>query len=351
MLEPWITPSIFDRLNDGSDPQIVDEYTLGQQLGPQRALDEVFRPHWDSFMGFEDFRQIKNAGFNLVRIPIGYWAYDENPAPFVPGAAPYMDAAIDWARSVGLTVMIDLHGAPRSQNGFDNSGQRRDDGPGWQQGDSVARTLRVLKKIQDKYADPRYDDVIAGIELLNEPFLFSLDVDNYRQFVRDGYGQTRDTSPSRVVVFSDGFLAPTEYNGFLTPDDGAHNVALDHHHYQVFSDAQVAQTPRQHREELCGAFDGFSGSDKWTVIGEWSGAMTDCATYLNGFARGARFDGTLSSDSVFVGDCAPVNNFALWDQRMKDYARAWIEAQIDVFERLDGWMYVSVSASSRVIPD
>lgn len=42
LLEPWITPSIFDKL----DPSlgIVDEFTLTQKLGAKKAL-EILKPH------------------------------------------------------------------------------------------------------------------------------------------------------------------------------------------------------------------------------------------------------------------------------------------------------------------
>lgn len=85
VLEPWITPSLFDNLGRSD---IVDEFTLGQKLGQDAAL-KILKQHWDSWVTFEDFQKIKDSGFNLVRIPIGYWAYDTLGAPYVKGAAPY----------------------------------------------------------------------------------------------------------------------------------------------------------------------------------------------------------------------------------------------------------------------
>ena len=65
------------------------------------------------------------AGLNHVRIPIGFWAYDVSGGePYIQGQAAYLDQAIGWARDNGLMVILDLHGAPGSQNGFDNSGRR-----------------------------------------------------------------------------------------------------------------------------------------------------------------------------------------------------------------------------------
>jgi glucan 1,3-beta-glucosidase len=88
---------------------LCQEYTLTKKLGHDAALS-ILRKHWDRFTTFEDFNKIKQAGFNVVRIPVGYWAYDTFDSPYVTGARVYIDAAIDWARILGLKIVIDLHG-------------------------------------------------------------------------------------------------------------------------------------------------------------------------------------------------------------------------------------------------
>lgn len=331
-----ITPSIFDRF---SSYNIVDEYTLGQKLGQAQAYS-VLKPHWDSWVTLADFDKIAKSGFNCVRLPVGYWAYDNAGTPFVSGAAPYVDQAIAWARQVGVKVIIDLHGAPGSQNGFDNSGQRLDNGPQWQKGNNVARTLSVLRTIQTKYGASSYDDIVAGIELLNEPLTPVLDLNAVKQFYRDGYGQQRGVSQSRVVILQDGFQQVSSYNGFLTPqDNNAQNVAMDHHEYQVFTPELVAMKPWQHRQLVCNNKDQYANSDKWTFVGEWTGAMTDCAKYLNGYGRGARYDGTFPG-SQYVGSCDKPRNIDAWDDDFKNDMRGYIEAQLDTFERYtQGWAF------------
>lgn len=136
---------------------------------------------------------------------------------YTQGAAPYIDAAVDWARATGLKIWIDLHGAPGSQNGFDNSGHKVAT-PGWQQGDTVAQTLAVLETISTKYAQTQYQDVVVGVELLNEPLSSELNVDALKQFYRNGFGQVRAVSDTPVILH-DGFEAPSAWNGFLTPSD------------------------------------------------------------------------------------------------------------------------------------
>lgn len=41
-------------------------------------------------MTLDDFWKIKNAGFNVIRIPVGYWSYVDAWGPYASGAAPYV---------------------------------------------------------------------------------------------------------------------------------------------------------------------------------------------------------------------------------------------------------------------
>lgn len=95
LLEPWITPSLFDDVEQETGSMPVDEYTFSQILGPNRTL-EVLQNHWSNFMSETDIREIKDFGLNLVRIPIGYWAFSlMRNDPFVQGQEAYLDKAIE----------------------------------------------------------------------------------------------------------------------------------------------------------------------------------------------------------------------------------------------------------------
>jgi len=74
-------------------------------------------------------------------------------------------------------------------------------------------------------------------------------------------------------------------------------------------------------------------------VGEWTGAMTDCAKYLNGYGRGARYDGTLPGNSR-IGDCSWRNDLNNWPQSYRDDTRRYIEGQIATFEsKTQGWFW------------
>lgn len=51
----------------------------------------------------------------------------------------------------------------------------------------------------------------------------------------------------------------------------------------------VAQTEAQHIQTAC-AYQNELAFDLWLIVGEWTPAQTDCATYLNGRGIGARYD-------------------------------------------------------------
>lgn len=67
-----------------------------------------------------DFVTIKRMGLESVRIPVPYFIFGDRE-PFI-GCIEELDKAFNWAEKYGLTILIDLHTVPMSQNGFDNGG-------------------------------------------------------------------------------------------------------------------------------------------------------------------------------------------------------------------------------------
>ena len=56
-----------------------------------------------------------------MRLPIGYWAWEVGPGePYIQGQLPYLRNAVKWARAYGLKLILDLHGVPGSQNGYEH---------------------------------------------------------------------------------------------------------------------------------------------------------------------------------------------------------------------------------------
>jgi glucan 1,3-beta-glucosidase len=173
-------------------------------------------------------------------VPIGYWAYDIAPGePWIAGQEEYLDRVIGWARTYNVKVLVDLHGAPGSQNGYDNSGQRGAANFANDNNNAV-RTRDVLQRIAQKYADPSYWQVVTSLALLNEPatYLDNNLLQTIRQFWYDAYGATRypwnnANKSGLALVISDGFQPLDTFNGYM-PEPQFEGVFIDTHNYQVF---------------------------------------------------------------------------------------------------------------------
>ncbi|KAK3620189.1 hypothetical protein LTR56_023535 [Elasticomyces elasticus] len=330
VLEPWITPSIFE----ATPGNVVDEYTFCKTLGGGEAYKRL-HSHWSSWITEGDFAEMKQMGLNMVRIPIGYWSVSPvDGDPYVQGAYDFLGKALDWANDQGIKVMIDLHGAPGSQNGFDNSGRKGS--IDWTQGNTVSQTHKALNKIKNDHAS---HPAVAAIELLNEPMGPSLDMDTVRQFYMDGWGDLKNSGVA--ITFHDAFEGVTSWNDW---GSGMWNLLLDTHHYQVFDSGTLQMGISDHVSTACSFGNGMASNNKWTIAGEWSGAQTDCAQWLNGRGVGARYDGTYNvngAGSSYIGSCdgkysGTVSGLSSADS---NNIKTFINAQISAFEKADGWIF------------
>ncbi|KAK7676565.1 hypothetical protein QCA50_020489 [Cerrena zonata] len=348
VIEPFITPSLFDvwsKPNDDSQVP-VDEYHYTQKLGKEVAKQRL-ETHWKTWITQDDISKIKQLGLNFVRIPIGYWAFQLlDDDPYVQGQEEYLDKVLDWCRDEGLYAWIDLHGAPGSQNGFDNSGLR--DSYKFQDGNNTQVTLQVLDKISSKYGVDDYDDVVAGIELLNEPLGTILDMNKLKydyydkgyQFVRHGNDDGNDggyPGSDQAVVIHDAFQDMGYWDDFFNLPD-YYNVVVDHHHYQVFSGEELERSIDDHISVACNWGSAAKSESHWNLVGEWSAALTDCARWLNGVGKGARWSGDLDGVSK-IGSCQPYLSYGSWPDSYRTDVRKYIEAQLDAYEQAAGWIY------------
>nr|POE90033.1 putative glucan 1,3-beta-glucosidase a [Quercus suber] len=298
--EQWITPSLYSNAPDADD-----EWHLCQQLGRQ-TCQSTLDDHWNTFYNLDDFQAIRAAGLNTVRIPIGYWAVDldDTVEPYVSGQFPYLIRAVHWATQSGLQVLIDLHGAPGSQNGQDNSGLI---GPVLFPANSTNadRSLNVLRNLTEEFAQSDvYGDTVVGVELLNEPRLSDdgFPMSQLQDFYSDGantvsaadagmnvtiHGKSKipfhkvvacnETARADRMPPPDAFWGPAywaNYNPYANSSGPANRLTLDTHQYYAFaplnnlphatilaSVCNISQLLKQPRTQ--------SGIPP-TVVGEWS---------------------------------------------------------------------------------
>lgn len=303
VLEKSMVPTVFR----GTDA--LDEYGLCLALGSQAKAR--LEQHRNTFITAEDFRWIKDRGLNAVRLPVGYWVL-EAPKPFV-GAADFLDFAFDQAKRNGLKLILDLHGAPGSQNGWDHSG--RSGKIGWDKDpDNIKETVRVLETFAQKYGK---HPALFGIELLNEPS-DQIPIEILKDFYQNAYSRIRKhIGPEVAVIFHDSFRAMAWKNFMKGPEYS--NVLIDTHLYQTFSDEDRERTAQ---EQLVFALnrknilDQMQQEELPTFVGEWSLALPNHS---------------LSDLSLFQGDL--VNG-------------AYADAQLLSFESSSGWFFWSYKLES-----
>lgn len=303
--------------------------------------------HWSSFITQDDFNQIAAAGLNHVRIPIGYWALDKGSSPYYKGSQySHLKKAVKWARSAGLKVIVDLHGAPGSQNGFDNSGRK---GPlNWFTKESYkSRAKAVIQKFAQDFMNDA--DTVTAIELLNEPattFGPSNALSFYEDYYNNAYYAVRYPSGSQQntnvdVMVHDGFQDLSYWHDKLQPPT-FQGVLLDTHQYSVFSPEQVALSNTDRLNYFCSLRSTIGGVNPhlYTIVGEWTNAPTDCAKYLNGRGVGARYDGTYPGTSK-VGSCSKKTGTGKnFSSSYKSFLGRMFATQRSVYESSgSGWVF------------
>ncbi len=267
VLEKWMTPTLY------AGTEAEDEYTLCTVLGAKKAADRLQR-HRESWITADDFRWLAKHGINCVRLPVGYGVLEEN-APFIT-APDTLAWAFRTAGQNGIRVVLDLHGVPGSQNGWDHSGRV---GPiGWYKSqENLDHSLRIIEGLAE-FCKTREN--LAGIELVNEPRQ-EVPLEILQQYYHDAYHRVRQHIPAEqaAVVIHDGFR-PMAWDDFMQAPD-YDNVLLDTHLYQCFSDPE---RQRNFQTQLDVAASGRRNElDKIRqrhrcVVGEWSCSLPPRST-------------------------------------------------------------------------
>ncbi|KAG0020657.1 hypothetical protein BGZ80_003846 [Entomortierella chlamydospora] len=132
--------------------------------------------------------------------------------------------------------------------------------------------------------------------ILNEPAIFMLDKARVEMWYNDAFSVMRNiigAGKGLWGILHDGFLGMQSWEDSM-PCAG--RLALDVHQY-IFFDQDLIRLSRADQAKFpCDVWskDIQRSSIKFgpTVVGEFSSATNDCATYLNGVGAGYRWDGT-----------------------------------------------------------
>jgi endoglycosylceramidase len=233
------------------------------------------------------YRALEGFGFNVVRLPISWANLEQQPGAFDSTyLASYVDQDVQWANSVGIYIILDMHqyhwadrfdgyGIPdwAVQNYAPNeTGMRRAVSDFWSNSDLQGHLVQVWVRIAQHYAN---EPTIAGYDLLNEPWVYTsvmpeLNATAIDVFYSRAIGAIGAVDPNHII-----FLEPANMNVFKSPTRT--NIVWSPHFYQLsFAPKYYAQNFTSLENDMATKYETFvarSGAPMW--IGEFGAFMPD----------------------------------------------------------------------------
>ncbi|NTV29584.1 MAG: cellulase family glycosylhydrolase [Candidatus Omnitrophica bacterium] len=229
-----------------------DDWRIRQSLGDRaKSVLETFR---NAYIQDVDLDNIMNMGANFIRLPLYYRDIrdiDDATGQWVEGS-DYDFAALDRLLGLcadrGISVLLDLHGAPGGQSGEFHTGRIgynklfAQDGLGQQY---RQRTRELWQAIARHY---RTNTTVMGYDLLNEPVGFQsyatspTDYTLLRNLYNDLYHAVRDADKAadanHVVVMEGAW----NWDSLPNPSQVAWKNVMYQFHYYCWAPAE-GQTP------------------------------------------------------------------------------------------------------------
>lgn len=168
VLERW---QLEDWMVQQGGPNAWDEFRLTQTLGNRAA--SVLADHQNTWVTEADMDTLQNAGVNIVRIPIPFWAFIPTVSgePYLNDMTMYqnqLNKMLQWCYSRNMYVMLDLHAMPGSQNGDQSSGHNTTNIQWFTQANQD-RSDTFVENVLAWATGSNYSSIINGIGVVNEP--------------------------------------------------------------------------------------------------------------------------------------------------------------------------------------
>lgn len=269
-----------------------DTYSIMQKLQQRFGKDtmrSLMQAYQEAWITSSDFDNIKNAGFNLVRIPVWWGQFFDLDNPTVSGwhsdAFKMLDRVVDMAEQRHIYVIIDMHGAIGSQS-LNASTGRKDNNTYWSTASAQTDTAWMWWQIANRYKNHTY---VAGYDLLNEPDPRPSESagwdDSYRRQIlteyRRLYKAVRDADANHIIFIENTFW---NWNWDMLPDprqEGWSNVVYESHIYQWPAEESSAHAQKV-RQGVDDAVKDYKNHSAWNVpcyIGEFNPLSKDASLW------------------------------------------------------------------------
>jgi endoglucanase len=197
-------------------PEHVFKNRIRSLYGKKRLerFTSEFREH---FFNESDVARIKKLGFNCARLPINYRVLKSKDG------FKLLDKVVRWFKEHEVYLVLDLHAAPGSQNSDWHSDS---DGKAelWKKDEFIRQTVAIWDAISKRY---RYEDIIAGYDILNEPVTAKPDKINA---LYSGIISAIRKNNDHHILFIEPNMWAADFKGIKVPKDD--NFAWSVHFYQ-----------------------------------------------------------------------------------------------------------------------
>lgn len=174
---------------------------------------EYTKEHYDSFICKKDLENIKNLGFDHVRLPVDYNVIMTDDGKFLEEGFSYIDRGVEWAEAYGLNVIVDLHKTCGYM--FDTNAVPNPDAFFFDKGLQDI-FIKIWEKIAARYASK--SDMVA-YELLNEIVNPALE-NEWNEIATRAFKAVRALAPeSWIVVGGVDYNSVSAVPGIKVPVD------------------------------------------------------------------------------------------------------------------------------------
>jgi len=315
VVEPWMMQ---DEWNAMGCRDQLSEFDCVLKLG-QSAANTAFQAHWNRWITQADIAEIKSLNLNTIRIPLGYWIYEDlvyaDSEHFPQGAFQYLERVCKWAKDAGLYIIIDLHGAPGAQQKHQPFTGQYSPNAGFYVDWQYERAYKWLEWMTNIIHTNTNFAQAGTIQLVNEP-------------LQDG-----NTQGSMIQQYY-----PTAFSRIRAVESRLGVPSAKRLHIQMMNEKWGSGNPNANIPDLTNAFYDDHHYVKWTpgVTVSRDGYMRHSCTD----SRSGNWPVITGEWSLSVADSAEWNSeFTLDRADAVEWYRKWWAAQFLSYEKIDGWVY------------
>ena len=255
VMEKWMCP-----LDRGSYP---DTYSVIQALdsrfgvATEQSLIKTYQQNW---ITTSDLDNIKNAGFNVVRVPVWWGQFYQlnnvSNSGWRADAFQILDWLVSNAGARGIYVIIDMHGVVGGQSADQTTG-RQGQNQYWSNGNNQGNTAWMWWQIANHY---KGNATVAGYDLINEPYGAPNTTAVWSAYY-SLYTSVRGADPDHIVIMEGTFGS---WNWSMLPSPaqyGFTNVVYQMHEYQWNGSAAQVETGARNQ------VTDFNNHASWNVPG------------------------------------------------------------------------------------